>query len=77
MARSVFWPMSTNRTTSFVSSSERLDAEHGADAELRMADLHARPQRQAGGLILVLVGVRLAFLLDGHRPAGRGRTGWS
>ena len=29
--------MFVNRTTSLVSSVERLDAEHGADAELRMA----------------------------------------
>ena len=36
---------------------ERLDADHRADAELRMPHLHARAQRHAGRLILVLVRV--------------------
>jgi len=40
LARNVFVPTAVNRTTSFVSSSKRFDAQHRADAELRMPDFH-------------------------------------
>ena len=56
-ARSVFWPTLVNRTTSFVSSSSASTLRTRADAELRVPDAHARAQRHAGRLILVLVRV--------------------
>src|SRR5262245_53047376 len=37
---------------------QHFDAEHRADAELRMAHLHPELHGHAGGLIFVLVGVR-------------------
>ena len=36
---------------------ERLNAEHRAEAELRMTDFHALTEGEAGGLILVLIRV--------------------
>ena len=47
-ARSVFCPDDVNRTTSFVSSASASMLSTGADAELRMADLHAQAQCETG-----------------------------
>ena len=74
-ARSVFTPTAAKRTTSFVSSVERLDADDAADAELRVADAHARLEREAGRLILVLVRVGRRFLARAAAAAFAVRVG--
>src|SRR6185295_7623537 len=52
---------------------EPLDAQYGADAELRMAHPHPEPERDAGRLILVFVGVGGLRFLDA--PAAAVRVG--
>src|SRR3954463_14846650 len=87
LARSGFCPTSAKRTTSFVSFSrasyvrivvEPLDAQHGADPELRMSNAHSELQGQAGRLIFVLIGVgrrALANLVAAAAAAGAVRIG--
>ena len=45
-----------------------LDADHAADAELRVSDAHARLERHAGCLILVLMRVGRRFFADPVPP---------
>src|SRR4051794_16167338 len=57
---------------------ERLAAQHGADAELRMSNAHSELQGQAGRLIFVLIGVGrrpLANLIAATATAGAVRIG--
>ena len=62
LARSVLMPTAAKRTTSFVSSSSASTLMTLPDAELRVPHAHARLERHAGRLILVLVCVgRLVF----------------
>ena len=50
---------------------ERIDADHGADAKLRMADAQAWTEGETGRLIFILVGIRRLGFFDTSAAAVR------